>query len=294
MKKWLGVLLTIMLAVSITACGTKAETTNETGLTTTSQTESNQNEANASTVSTIDELITLAKSSTYKLESYAMETSYSQNVLMEEGELKQEDYLKTKTVGEYIVNPAQEHTITELNISGQSATSEEYRREDIGSFSLTDGVWTHRENASDSLMQTVALEGEDVAKMLEQFSLIGKEEIKIAVDGDTYVLTADLTGDKVKTALIAMAEKGDALFPAEMDAEQINSMSEIMNEVNVKFKTVIHKEQLYFISSEVNISMQASEGDAKMTSSFDTLNKISKHNEINQILIPQEVLDSTK
>ncbi|MNJ61016.1 hypothetical protein D3C77_567830 [compost metagenome] len=68
----------------------------------------------------------------------------------------------------------------------------------------------------------------------------------------------------------------------------------MMKEMEVKFKTVIHKEHLYFISSEINLVLKAVDGGMEMISSFDTIIKLSKHNEISEIVIPQEALDSAK
>ncbi|MGG0824950.1 DUF6612 family protein [Paenibacillus turicensis] len=287
MKKWAGLLLTLVLAVSITACGSKAkegDTTSANGAKTenTSKTESN------AAAPTLDELIKQAKEAK-ELKSYAMEISSKQNMKMEQGEQKQEQNMNLTMKAEYVGDPVQMHIVTNMDSGEQKQDIEQYVTKD-GMYMLVSGQWMHTKDASiDEVLKST--EGNaDVSQQLEQFRSLG-DQAKITAEGDNYVINADVSGDKIKELAKEVLSKNAG---AGANGAQVSQMLDMMNITEMKMTTKIQKDTLYPVSSKVKLVMDMEQEGQKMAMDMDMDISFSKHNEITEIKVPQEALDSAK
>lgn len=260
MKKWAGLLLTLVLAVSITACG--------------------------STGPTLDELIKQAKDAK-ELKSYDMDISSKQVIKMEQGEQKQEQNVDLTMKAEYVADPVQMHIITNIDSGEQKQDIEQYVTKD-GMYVLVNGAWMHTKDASiDEVLKST--EGNaDVSQQLEQFKTIG-DQAKITAEGNNYVIKADVSGDKVKELAKEFMTKNAG---AAANGAQVSQMLDMMNITEMKMTTTVQKDTLYPVSSKVKLVMNMEQEGQKMAMDMDMDIKFTKHNEITEIKIPQEALDS--
>ncbi|MGG0824949.1 DUF6612 family protein [Paenibacillus turicensis] len=292
MRKWLGMLILVMLIISITACGTKEKTaqegasTNKSGTALTGGTKNEQD----SPAMNFNELIEKVKSSSYTLNSYTAVRSYEQNFVMEQGSDRQEDYMKMKSAGDYIVKPEQSHIVTELEVSGEKTTTEDYYKSGIGSYTLFEGEWSF--NPPDKNYEMFSDENAKVLLMLEQLASSVGDEVKILANADQYVLTADLKGEKVLGLARYLMMMDATGTPSEEDKAQLESMFNLVNDIELKLEMIMDKQHLYLISSTSNLILHMAAGEQKMVSRFDTYLTLSKHNEIKEILVPEEAVKS--
>jgi hypothetical protein len=281
-----------MLMISITACGTKEKTvqegapTNKSGTAVTGDTKNEQD----SPAMNFNELIEQVKSSSYTLNSYTAVRSYEQNFVMEQGSERQEEFVKMKTAGDYVVKPEQSHTVTELNVSGELTTTEDYYKSGIGSYRLFEGNWSY--TPPDKNDEIFSDENEKVLLMLEQLASSVGDEVKILANADQYVLTADLKGEKVRGLARHLMTMDATGTPSEEDKAQLEGMFDLVNDIELKLEMIMDKQHLYLISSTSNLILHMAAGEQKMVSRFDTYLTLSKHNEIKEILVPKEAVKS--
>lgn len=287
MKKWAGLLLTLVLAVSITACGSKAKEGDTTAANGTKTENTSKAESNTA-APTLDELIKQAKEAK-ELKSYAMEISSKQNMKMEQGEEKQEQNMNLTMKAEYVGDPVQMHIVTNMDAGEQKQDIEQYVTKD-GMYMLVNGQWMHTKDASvDEVLKST--EGNaDVSQQLEQFKTIG-DQTKITAEGDNYVITADVSGDKIKELAKEIMTKNAG---AGANGAQVSQMLDMMNISEMKLTTAVKKDTLYPVSSKVKLVMDMEQEGQKMAMDMDMDISFSKHNEITEIKVPQEALDSAK
>lgn len=293
MRKWLSLLLLVILAVSISACGTKTKKAEQGALTNKSDTAvtATGNAKKEEVSLTLNELIQQVKASKYTINSYAAIRSFEQNFVMEQGNDRQEEFVKMKTTGDYIVEPAQAHTVTELDVSGELNTTEDYYKSGIGSYTLFEGKWSH--SPSDKNDEMSSDESTDVLLMLEQLTSFVENEVNILANADQYVLTADLKGEKVRGIARQLMMMDATGTPSAEDEAQLDGMFNLVNDIELKLEMILDKHDLYLISSTSNLILHMAAGEQKMVSRFDTSLTLSKHNEIKEILVPKEAVQST-
>lgn len=263
MKKWAGLLLTLMLAVSITACGSKDAAT-----------------------PTLDELIKQAKDAK-ELNSYAMEIASKQNIKMEQGEEKQEQNMNLTMKAEYVGDPVQMHLVTSIDEEVKKQDIEQYITKD-GMYMLVNGQWMHTQDASVDEVLNSTEGNADVSQQLEQFKSIG-DQTKITAEGDNYVINADVSGDKIKELAKEVMTKNAG---AGANGAQVSQMLDMMNITEMKMTTTVQKDTLYPVSSKVKLVMDMEQEGQKVAMDMDMDISFSKHNEITEIKVPQEALDS--
>jgi hypothetical protein len=287
LKKFAGLLLTLVLAVSITACGSKAKEGDTTAANGSKTENTSKTESNAA-APTLYELIKQAKDAK-ELKSYDMDISSKQVIKMEQGEQKQEQNVNLTMKAEYVADPVQMHIVTNMDAGGQKQDIEQYVTKD-GMYMLVNGQWMHTKDASvDEVLKST--EGNaDVSKQLEQFKTIG-DQAKITVEGDNYVITADVSGDKVKELAKEVMTKNAG---AGANGAQMSQMLDMMNITEMKMITTVQKDTLYPVSSKVKLVMDMEQEGQKMAMDMDMDISFSKHNEITEVKVPQEALDSAK
>ena len=121
---------------------------------------------------------------------------------------------------------------------------------------------------------------------LEQFKKI-EEDTEVTEEGDNYVINADVSGDNVKELAKAVMEQNGS-------NAQTQAMLEQMNITSMKMKYMINKETYLPAGTDVNMVMEMEQNGQKMTMDMKMNSTFSNHDQVEEIKIPQEALDSAK
>ncbi|WP_246021115.1 DUF6612 family protein [Paenibacillus lentus] len=104
-------------------------------------------------------------------------------------------------------------------------------------------------------------------------------------DGDEYILSADLSGEGLKELaknLMSQSVGG---------AEEMAAMMEMMNIKNLKISNAINKETYLPSKAEVHMEMDMEVEGQSIAMTMVMKSIISKQNEMQEIKVPQEVID---
>lgn len=278
----------MVLMLGITACGKEKEA----GGNAANGGNANQgNKVEATTdsneIPTLEELLTKSAEASKAMKSFTMEASIDQDITMTQGEQKQEQNIKMTITSDMITDPLQIFQEIKMNVAGQGETEMKQYISKEGVYSNVDGTWSKQpDDAVDKLLASM----EDSAnpdKQLSQFKKISKDT-KITVKGDEYVLTADVSGDAVKElAKELMSQSGGS-------NEQTVAMMEQMNIKNIKMTSVVNKKSFLPTRADINMTLDMEQDGASISLEMAMKTSFSKYNEINEIKVPQEALDSAK
>ncbi|MED4954698.1 DUF6612 family protein [Paenibacillus sp. FSL R5-0527] len=285
MKKWVTVLLTAILAVSLTACGGEkaAKGGNAEGGAQTPATA--ETSGNTGAVPTVDELIQKTTEASKGLKSFSMDASVNQNIVVTAGEQKQEQKVDMKMKIDTTKEPLAMYNETQMSIPDSGEQKFEQYVTEEGIFTNATGTWTklpddQRDQILASMGQSANLE-----KQLEQFKAIAGET-KVSEEGGEYILAADVSGDSVKElAKTLMSQSGG-------ENEQMAAMLDQMNIKGIKITYGINKETYLPTKTNVEMTMEMSQDGQSVSLEMKMDSTISKHNEVSEIKVPQEVLDS--
>lgn len=296
MKKISTAVFSAMLVLGITACSsneeavdtaspvvetvTPAETTTEAPPIETAEPAET---AETAEVPTAEELLNKAQAASKELKSYNMVADMDQQLTLN-GE---ETASKTKMDTDMFIEPLSVYQEITTETGGTTNEVKQYITEDAIYMGMND-QWTKlpEENRAQIMSQ---LEGTtNLENSFEQFKSVA-EDMKVTEEGDDYVLTADLSGDKIKSMAAEMLGTDDQAA-ADLDQMNIEAM---------KLTYAVNKETSYPTKSIVDMTMSmnsdAGEG-AEMSMSMHMImnSTISEHNEIEAIEIPQEVIDGAQ
>ncbi|MFD0715422.1 DUF6612 family protein [Paenibacillus sp. GCM10027626] len=300
MKKWTVLFLTVVMVISLAACGSKEkdganggnskpeQTTNKgAGGNTTGNSEKQTNAGNkeaTGAVPTVEELIEKTAKAGAELKSFSMDSTVNQNIVVEQGGQKQEQKVDMKMKSDFVKEPLQMFQEIQMATPQGDQTIKQYITED-GIFTETNGAWVKLPNEMKDQMIASMQASMEPEKQLEQFKSIANDT-KIVEEGDNYVLTAELSGDNVKElAKELMGQTGGA-------NEQVAAMMESMNIKSIKIVSGVNKETFLPTRSDVNMSMEMEQEGQKVTLDMVMTSAISKHNEVAEIKVPKEALDA--
>lgn len=287
MKKWVTVLLTAILAVGLTACGGEkaAKGGDAEGGAQAPVTAETSGNTETGSVPTVDELIQKATEASKGLKSFSMEVSGNQNIVMTVGEQKQEQKVDTKSKIDMTKEPLAMYNEIQMSIPGSGDQKFEQYITEEGIFTNAAGSWMklpdeQRDQVVASMQQSASPE-----KQLEQFKTIASEA-KVSEEGGEYILTADVSGDGVKElAKSLMSQSGG-------ENEQTAAMLDLMNIKGIKITCAVNKETYLPTKTNVEMTMEMSQDGQNVSLEIKMDSTFSKHNEISEIKVPQEVLDS--
>ena len=297
MKKLWTALFSAMLVVSMTACGnnkettttetpaatdTPAATTTETPAAETPATEEPAAEAAPSSMSA-EELLTKAQAATNELKSYNMVANIDQSMTLN-GE---ENQSKTTMNTDIVMDPVSGYQEIKADAAGTSTDIKQYITADA-IYMEVEGQWRKLPEEQRAQMMSTLESGANLDSSFDQFKSVA-EDMKVTEEGDDYVLTASLSGDKIKSMAADVLGGTDEQSAAAMDQMNIEEM---------KLTYALNKDTFYPTRSLVDMTMSAEsgEGDQAMNMSMHMImdSTISKHNEIDAITVPKEVVDSAK
>ncbi|WP_138224913.1 DUF6612 family protein [Paenibacillus algicola] len=296
MKKWTTGLLSVILAFGLAACSSDNEA--EEAGTATPPANTEQPAENGETVTepaeapaeemtetpTVDELIQKSAEAGENLKSFSMTSDIEQNISLGE----EQQNINIQMMVDTTMDPMQMYQEMTMDMGEQGSQElKQYILED-SVYSGVEGEWYKMPDAeAKQIIDSMAMTSQSPEQQLEQFKTIA-EDTEISEDGDHYVLTADVSGDSLKElAQTYMNQTGGS------DA-QTQAMLEQMDIKSMKIVFGIHKETYLPMESTVDMVMEMAEGDQKITLEMNMTSDYSKHNEIEKIEVPQEVLDSAK
>lgn len=293
MRKWGTAALSVMMMAALAACSTNEEAANtaapvaETTAPATTETPAAETAAPAemAAVPTAEELLNKAQAASKELKSYNMVADMDQTMTLN-GE---ETASKTKLNTDMVVEPMSAYQEISTQTGDTTNEVKQYITKDAIYMGMND-EWTklpeeNREQIMAGLENTANLDSS-----FEQFKSVA-QDMKVTEEGDDYVLTADLSGDKIKSmASEMMGANTDEQTAAALDQMDIEEM---------KLTYAVNKETSYPTKSIVDMTMSmtgaAGEGQEMDMQMHMIMNStISKHNEIEAIEVPKEVIDGVK
>lgn len=288
MNKWTAGLLAVVLMLGITACGTDKEAGgNATNGGNANQGNKVETTTDSNAIPTLEELLTKSAEASKAMKSFSMEASIDQDITVTQGEQKQEQNVKMTITSDMITDPLQIFQEIKMNVAGQGETEMKQYISKEGVYSNVDGTWSKQPDDSVEKLLASMEDSANPDKQLSQFKKISKDT-KITVEGDEYVLTADVSGDSVKElAKELMSQSGGS-------NEQTVAMMEQMNIKNIKMTSVVNKKSFLPTRADINMTMEMEQDGAGISLEMAMKTSFSKYNEINEIKVPQEALDSAK
>ncbi len=293
MKKMTAALLGAILVLGITACGKeKAADGGEAN----AAANGSANQAVAETgakapsevaVPTVDEMIQKATEASEKLKSFSMDAKVNQNIVIAQGDQKQEQKVDMTMKVDMVKDPLAMYQVMDMNMGEQGSQNVEQYITQEGIYSKVDGTWVKLPDETRDEMLASMEQSASPEAQLEQFKSIANEA-KVVEEGDEFVLSADLSGDGLKElAKSLMSQSGG-------ENEQTAAMLEQMDIKNIKISYAVNKET--FLPSKSTVAMVMNMDVEGQSVSLDMTmdSTISKYDEIDKIEIPQEALDSAQ
>ncbi|MBG9734848.1 DUF6612 family protein [Paenibacillus alvei] len=286
MKKWVALLLGAILVVSMTACGDKKDAAG-TNSSSTAQTTTDTEKKEAS-LPTVDELIQKSIDASKSLKNFAMDAQIKTDLTISQGEQKQEQNTEMKLKSDITKEPFNLYQEMTMTVTGQGEQKiVQYISKD-GIYSQMNGQWTKMPDDMKAQVLEGAEKGASPEQSLEQFKSIAKDT-KVSEAGNDYILTADLSGDGMKElAKSLMSQSGSNSNP------QMAAMLDQMNIKSIKMTYGVNKDTHLPTKSDVDMTMDVEEQGQKVEIHMVMNSTFSKHNEIGEIKVPKEVLDSVK
>ena len=302
MKKWTTALLSVILAMGITACGSEdkdnadsepaspqpaEQQTPETPKENTETETETEAEAPAEgALPSVDELIQKGVEASQGLKSFSMESAIQQSIVVGAGDQQQEQNVNMEMTADVVVEPVEMYQEMKIEMPGEGTQEVNQYITQNGIYSQVDGQWFQLpEEMVQSVMAGVEQTAQAPEQQMEQLKSI-TEDTKVSEDGDNYILTADVSGENVKKlAETYMNQTGTV-------DEQTAAIMEQMNIKSMKIVYGVNKETYLPTVTDVNMVMDMEEEGQSITISMVVTGMISKHNEIEKIEVPQEALDS--
>lgn len=289
MKKWVALLLGAILVVSMTACGDKKESKDAAGTNSSSTAQTTTDtEKKEAPLPSVDELIQKSIDAGKSLKDFSMESQVKQDLTVSQGEQKQEQKTEIKLKSDMTKEPFNLYQEMTMNVAGQGEQKIlQYITQD-GIYSQVNGQWMKQPDDMKAQVLEGAKNGVNPEQSLERFKSIAKDT-KVSEEGSNYILTADVSGDGMKElAKSLMTQSGSNSNP------QMDAMIEQMKIKSIKMKFGVNKESYLPTISDVNMSMEVEEQGQNVALDMVMTSTFSKHNEIGEIKVPKDVLDSAK
>ena len=284
-KRLTWMFVAFLMMMMLAACGTSSEQVegNKSGDEITQgqddkKVDEKDEEEEASPSLTAETVLEKSMEATNALESYSMDVNMNQ-VISIQGEVPQE--ISTTMKMDVTMNPFAMYQVMQMNdeMTGSMEMESYYTEEAYYMHEPYTGGWYKFEYdiPHEAFHQSPAEQMES----LKSFA----NELTLKEDGDVYIITLEGTGDSYNELL------QDASFIAEMDG----MFDDIFSMINVnKISFEIHVNKTTFLQTKVNMTM-----DLEMNIEGEVMHTIQEmemtvynYNGINEIVVPQEVLDN--
>ncbi|CAI6082366.1 hypothetical protein PAECIP112173_03539 [Paenibacillus sp. JJ-100] len=286
MKKWTTIMIGALLAVSLAACGNDTDKSATPSAGNETANESNKPAEQKAAVPTLDELLAKTSEASKALKSFTTDANIDQKIKVVAGEQSQDQEVKTSLKMDIIKDPMTIYQEVELDMPGQGKQNVKQYITSDNIYSQVGDQWvTVPEDQAKELIEPMKA-SMNPEQELDQFKKV-EDNIKITEEGDSYVMSADVSGDNVKDLAKSLMEQNGS------DA-QLQAMLEQMTIKSMKMKYMINKETSLLESVDVDMVMELEQEGQKMTMDMKMDTKFSNHDKVEEIKVPQEALDSAK
>lgn len=275
-----------LLAVSLAACGNDTDKSATPSAGNETANESNKPAEQKAAVPTLDELLAKTSEASKALKSFTTDANIDQKIKVVAGEQSQDQEVKTSLKMDIIKDPMTIYQEVELDMPGQGKQNVKQYITSDNIYSQVGDQWvTVPEDQAKELIEPMKA-SMNPEQELDQFKKV-EDNIKITEEGDSYVMSADVSGDNVKDLAKSLMEQNGS------DA-QLQAMLEQMTIKSMKMKYMINKETSLLESVDVDMVMELEQEGQKMTMDMKMDTKFSNHDKVEEIKVPQEALDSAK
>jgi len=281
MKKWLKGLGVGVLALGLAACGSAAEPKKdaETG---------EKVELENKSEMTAQEVYSKAMEVSEEQKSMHAVMDINQKISIPSQDLNMDSKIKMDM--DVIVEPLSMHQNMKMDMGEMGKMDMELYMNESGFF-MNDpesGQWIKMpKDMYDEMMAQMGGETDPTLdmKMFNEF----KDDFKFEQTDDEYILTLSASGDKFSSL---MKELMGSALPAEMDmTEEDAEMLENMDVKSLEVVMYIDKETFYTNAFDLDMDMTMKVEEEEMRIVQKMKSVISKINEIDEIVVPQEVID---
>lgn len=283
MKKWMTLMATSALALSLVACNTSATPTSKTS------------EENTSDL-TLKQVFEKSLAQSESIESLSADLDMVQKIEVPAQDVAMDT--SSKMTMDLIVDPLSMHQkgTTSTTIPGEESTGQPQEIE-MESFMTADGFftqdnmsqqWTKLPKDMYEQMISISQKQADPSQQLKDLEIF-MDDFTFNQDDKEYVLKLSASGEKFNELI----QKQLAETMPELGADE----QEMLKELNVKKADYeIHIDKKTFNTTALNVVMDmtmAVDGE-EMNMYQDMKSTFSNYNGVKKIVVPQEVLDNAK
>ena len=297
MKKWTSILLGAVLLISLTAaCSNGANNTpaNSAAPTNASEpavTDPSAENSEEEAIPTAEELIQRIDEAGNSLKSYSMESTMDQNIAIDDNGTKQEQEISMQISSDIITQPYaayQKISMSNPNIEGMEGMdgSEQYMTPE-GIYVKVNGEWV---KLPDQDAEPLLNEMKNQSNPQSQFAQLEAvmDELNVGEEGDNYTLTASLSGEGLQEIAKSYLNQSGGADP------QTEAMIEQMDIKRLDMNYKISKETYYPVDVAVVMEMDTEIENQKLSLVMDMTTKFTGYNNIEEIKVPQEAIDSAQ
>ncbi|MEB1806632.1 MAG: hypothetical protein LPK26_04975 [Bacillaceae bacterium] len=249
-----------------------------------------QDTEDVQSVISVDEIIQKSIKAMNKLESYTMEMNNEQELEMPGQEAFQMNMTMVADITMEPLRLYQKMTMAGLEESVDVIETESYFTED-GMFvkdSMQDGWMRFPEEFSQDILEVSQqqLNAEEQLKVFQQFA----EDTELTEDDTHYILTVQGSDDNFK----AMAHETMGFMQEAGASAMLDELLGMMEVQTFNYVIYIDKETFYQTKMDVEMHMSMTIEDETMMTIQRMTGVISNFNNVGDITIPQDVLDSAE
>jgi hypothetical protein len=294
MKKWTTMILGAALAVSLSACGDGKKAEEPTGsvapsssIAPTQPAASPDESGKASTTPAgdnkdLNQLLVKTSEAAKSLKSFATTVKMDQQIKMKQGDISQDIKTKVDSSSEMTRTPfVVKQTITTAAAGSPAQTVEQYITE-TGMYSKVADAWTKLPSSMSQATIATLQKSSSPEVQLEQFKAL-EGQTKITEKGNEIVLTIELSGDDVK-------KLGQDYLKSMNGGADASAAMQQMNIEKMSIEYAVDKKTYYPIRNNVETKMSMKSGDGEMAMEMKMDSTFSKHNELSEIVVPEEAL----
>ncbi|GIP59658.1 hypothetical protein J15TS10_34720 [Paenibacillus woosongensis] len=235
---------------------------------------------------TVDELIMRSAEAAKALKSYSMQGNVNQKMTVKQGDQETSNNTKAVMMIDVQQKPFAIYQELENDAEEEGKTVIKQYITNEGIYILTDGAWVRipkvvQEGLISRMQQASSLEAR-----LENFKLMNKE-VTVTEEEDEYILSADLSGDEYKK--LAASLIGQVAIGKE---EEMAAMLEVLTIKRIMLSNAIDKETYLPTRIDMYLELEMEIEDQFTLWVMSSNGQISNHNVLDEIKIPQDVIDS--
>ena len=295
MRKWTTAILGAVLAASLSACGDKkaeepTDSVAPSGSTAPTQAAASPDDGGKASIAPagdnkdLTQLLAKIAEAGNSLKSFTSTVKMNQEINMKQGDMSQQIKTEVDSNSEVTRTPlAVKQTITTTTAGSPAQTVEQYITE-TGMYSKTGGVWTKLPSSvSQSSIATIQ-KSSSPELQLEQFKAL-EGQTKITEKGDEIILTLELTGDDVK-------KLGQNVLDSIGGGADTSAIGGQMDVEKMSIEYAVDKKTYYPVRNNTETKMKVGSDDREMAMEMKMEMTFSKHNEISEIVVPEEALQA--